>query len=621
VDFFYDIRFETCENHPIHAQHLVICFTFVKTNLKTHMKKLLLTIAVVGSALLSQAQVICSVESPANIAGNYDFTWADPAGGWGTPDFLIPGTFITGELIMVNDGTPGTNATYGNNLSEEGCNPSLPNAYAGKICVIRRNTCEFGLKALEAQNAGAIGVIVVNRDPEVIAMGSGASGASVTIPCVMITSTDGATIIDEMANGPVTAFIGNKAGLYANDGGISAGTSLISKYSGVNSLLAQDNTEFSFAIGTEVVNWGSAAQSNVTVNAKVTDPSGATVYNNTVTITSPMQSGDTVDIFPGGAYSFPDFSLPTYADGRYTVSYTLSLSGADDYDADNAVSSDFTVTDSILSYALLDETTNHPVSNNGYRPSTNNQTFSTCMMISDPNASRIGVNGVYFSASTAATSGVALTGEEIALYLYRWDDPFVDLNDAALAFTALTSVGSGFYYFPGDLQGETVYGAFDSPVVLEDGARYLACAQTVNLDIYLGHDTKTNYTWNEAYYLQPISPNESDAAWFASGFGADAISAMAVNVFDVNSIGIEENTLEGVAYPNPATDVVTVSMKAEGTATLTVTDVAGKVAFSNAINLVNGKSQINIAALEAGVYVFNVVLEDGKTSQFNVVKR
>lgn len=214
-----------------------------------------------------------------------------------------------------------------------------------------------------------------------------------------------------------------------------------------------------------------------------------------------------------------------------------------------------------------------------------------------------------------------MTGEEIALNLYRWDDPFVDLNDAALAFTALTSVASGFYYYPGDLQSETVYGAFDTPAVLEDGKRYLACAQTVNLSIYLGHDTKTNYSWNEAYYLQPISPNESDAAWFASGFGADAISAMAVNIYDVASQGIEENTLEGVAYPNPATDVVTVSMKAEGTATLTVTDVAGKVAFSNAINLVNGKSQVNIAALEAGVYVFNVVLEDGKTSQFNVVKR
>jgi hypothetical protein len=97
------------------------------------MKKLLLVFAVVGASFASQAQVICAVQSPASIAGNYSFTWADPPGGWGTPDFLIPGTFIEDTLIMVNDGTPGNNATYGNLLQEEGCNPSPVNAYAGKI--------------------------------------------------------------------------------------------------------------------------------------------------------------------------------------------------------------------------------------------------------------------------------------------------------------------------------------------------------------------------------------------------------------------------------------------------------------------------------------------------------
>ncbi len=37
-------------------------------------------------------QVIFAVQSPAGIAGNYEFTWADPAGGWGTPNFLTPET-------------------------------------------------------------------------------------------------------------------------------------------------------------------------------------------------------------------------------------------------------------------------------------------------------------------------------------------------------------------------------------------------------------------------------------------------------------------------------------------------------------------------------------------------
>jgi len=586
------------------------------------MKRLLLVFAVVGATFMAQAQVICAVQSPANIAGNYTFTWADPPGGWGTPDFLIPGTFVEDTLIMVNDGTPGNNATYGNLLAEEGCNPSPANAYAGKICVIRRNTCEFGTKAYEAQMAGAVAVIIVNRDPDVIGMGPGAQGANVTIPVVMLTSTDGQLLIDEMANGPVVALIGNKTGLFPNDAGITPGATLISKSYGVAAQLAQNGTEFNFDLGTRVYNYGTNTQNNMTVVARITDPSGNTVYNNSVTLGTVIP-GDSVDIFPGGAFSFPQFSLPTYAPGRYSLSYLLQLDAlSDDYDSDNTVTSDFVINDSIFSYAMLDEVTGLPVSNNGYRPSTNTATFSTCMEISNPNASRIGVSGIYFQASTSSASGVLLTGEEISLNLYKWEDVFVDLNDANLGFTALNSVAFGFYNYTADLQGETVFGEFDTPVILEDNQRYLACAQTVNLEVYLGHDTKTNYLWNEGYYLQPLTPNESDGAYFASGFGADAISAMGLAIFNANELAIEElPTVNGKAYPNPATDAVTVSIEGEGSAQLVVTDVTGKVVMNNSLSLVNGASNVNIASLEAGMYVFNVTLENGKTSQFNVVKK
>jgi hypothetical protein len=585
------------------------------------MRKLLLTIAVVGSGFMAQSQVICAVQSPASIAGNYTFTWADPASGWGTPDFLIPGTFVEDTLVLVNDGTPGTNTTYGNLLSEEGCNPSPANAYAGKICVIRRNTCEFGAKALEAQNAGAVGVIIINRDPEVISMGAGAVGAQVTIPVAMVTVDDGETILNEMLSGFVVAFLGNKTGLFADDAGIMPGSTMISKSYGVPSQLAQSGTEFNFEVGTRVFNYGTDNQTNIIVTANIDGPSGSSVYNATAGPIS-IVSGDSVDIFPGGTFSFPQFALGSYPAGRYTLSYTVSLGVTDEYDSDNTISSDFVVNDSIFSYAMLDPTTNLPVSNNGYRPSTNNATYSTCLVIDNPNGSRLGASGIYFSASTGSASGVLLTGEEIALNLYRWEDAFTDLNDANLAFNTLNPIAFGYYYYPSDLQGETVYGAFNTPVLLEDGQRFLACAQTVNLDVYLGHDTKTNYLWNESYYLQPLTPNESDGTYFASGFGSDVPSAMGLKIFNDEELSIEESaTLEGVAYPNPATDVVTVSLNAEGAATLTVTDVAGKVAMNSAISMVNGKSEVNIASLEAGVYIFNITLENGKTSQFNVVKK
>jgi hypothetical protein len=584
------------------------------------MKKLLFTIAVFGSGFMAQSQVICAVQAPAGIAGNYEFTWADPAGGdWGTPDFLIPGTFVVDTLMMVNDGATGLNA-QGNPISAEGCG-ALLNDLTGKIAVIYRNTCEFGLKAKNAQDAGAVGVIIVNREPGVIAMGGGADGVNVTIPVAFVSDATGALMITQMANGPVVVFLGNKTGLYNNDGGLTKGTSLISKSSGVVAQLAANGSEFNFAVGTRVFNYGIDDQPNATVTATVTDPTGATVYSNTVGPIA-IVSGDSAEFFPGGANSFPDFSMLTYTPGRYTLTYSLDLGIGDDYDADNTVSSDFVVNDTIFTYAMIDTVTGLPMTDNGYRPSTNNATFSTCMVIKDPNASRIGVSGIYFSASTATASGVELTGEEMTLNLYKWEDVFTDLNDAALGFTALNAVTFGYYFYPSDLQGETVYGEFNTQVILEDNQRYLACVQTVNLNVYLGHDTKTNYLMNEEYYLQPMTPNESDGTYFAVGFGSDAISSMGLRVFSADELTLDEVAkIEGMAYPNPATEVVTVSMDAEGSAKLKVTDVTGKIALESAVSLVNGKTEVNIAALESGVYIFNVTLENGQTSQFNVVKK
>jgi hypothetical protein len=583
------------------------------------MKKLLLTISAVALSAATYAQVIVAGISPQSIVANYTHTWADPGSGWGTPDFNIPGTYVQDTLMIVDDGSTGLNP-QGNPISAEGCNP-LINNLTGKIAVVFRNTCEFGMKALNAQNAGAVGVIVVNRNPgEVIAMGSGASGANVTIPVVMLDLNDGLALIAAMANGPVVAFLGNKTGLFPNDAGISGAATLLPRQAIIASQLAQNGTEFNFDLGARVYNYGNQAQSNVSLKATITNPTGAVVYDNTVSGLS-IAAGDSTDVDPSQASTLPNFSLASYPVGTYTLTYIVSLGVPDNYDADNTLTTTFTVSDSLFGYAQADATTGVPTGGNYYRPGTNNQTFSTCQVIDNSNASRLKVKGVWFSATTSAASGAVLTGEEMALYLYKWEDVFADLNDANLAFNTLTEVANGFYYYPDDLQGETVYGAFTTPVALEDNQRYLACVQTVNLSLYLGHENSTNLTWNEAYYLQPMTPNESDGTWYAAGFGSDLPSSMAIAVMD-NDVNVAElNTVDGKAFPNPATDVVTVSIEGEGVAQLVVTDVTGKVAMSGALNLAAGQADVNLDALQAGLYIFNVTLENGKTAQFNVVKK
>jgi len=586
------------------------------------MKKLLLSVSALFFVAYASSQVICKGISPAAIAGNYTFTWSSPTGGWGTPDFLIPNTWVEDTLMLVEDGTPGTNP-QGNPISQEGCNP-LINDLTGKIAVVFRNTCEFGAKAFNAQNAGAVGVIVVNRNPgEWINMGPGVDGANVTIPVVMIDFTDGMNIIQEMANGPVVMFLGNKIGLNPNDAGMTASTTLIPKQGGVVSFLAQNGAEFNFDLGTRIYNFGNQAQSNVSLNATVTNPSGSVVYNNTVNGLN-INAADSVDVDPTQANALPQFSLASYPMGRYTLTYTISLANgtADDDPSDNTASYDFVIQDSLYTFANIDVATGNAVPSAHYRPSTNNATYSICTVLKDANASRIAATGLHFSATTLASSGVTLDGEEIVLNLYKWEDNFVDLNDANFGFTTLTQVAGGFYNYPSDLQGDLVYGAFDQAVVLQDNVRYLACAQTVNLDVYLGFESSRDHTWNYNYYAQPMSPIESDGSYFAAGFGADVPNALVLHVIDANSIGLDEaTTVNGKAYPNPTANNIDLTIDGEGAAQVVVTDIAGKIVSTRAINLVNGTSNYSLEGLTNGMYIFNVTLENGKTAQFNVVKK
>ena len=54
-------------------------------------------------------------------------------------------TPIVGELVIVDDGTDPTS---------DGCEP-IQNDLTGKIALIDRGACEFGVKCLNAENAGA----------------------------------------------------------------------------------------------------------------------------------------------------------------------------------------------------------------------------------------------------------------------------------------------------------------------------------------------------------------------------------------------------------------------------------------------------------------------------------
>ena len=90
---------------------------------------------------------------------------------------------VTGPVVLVNDGA-GASPT-------DGCEPfSLP---AGAVALVDRGNCEFQLKTQNAQNAGAVAVIVVNNVPGAPVTMGGVNPA-IVIPAVMVSLADGTTI-------------------------------------------------------------------------------------------------------------------------------------------------------------------------------------------------------------------------------------------------------------------------------------------------------------------------------------------------------------------------------------------------------------------------------------------
>lgn len=559
------------------------------------MKKLILSLGLVLLAANSFSQVICSIEAPMPLVGGLQIT--NPT-TW-SADMSDPANAVLDTIMIADDSLA--------------CAP-LINDLTGKIALVYRGTCNFSSKALAAQNAGAIACIVVNNVPGApTPMGAGVDGASVTIPVVMISNVDGAAIYNAIMGGDdVVAFIGEKNGYYDDDLGFKIADILRADASAIPSQLATNAAEFTTTLGGWVFNYGQNDQTAITLNAKVNN--GANVYDQTSTAFN-LLAGDSAFI------TLPDFSLASYPGGVYTFTYAINYGVTDQYTLDNTIATTVNLQDSLYALARLDAANgNKPLNTIGFMPSPNDGSFTSCIAFTNDNASRIGAVGMHFSASINAPD--SLDGREILISARRWDDSFTDLNDPNFGFTSLTEVASAIFNYPPSipsLNGVDQYVPFDTPIVLEDGQRYLFCVQTFDTKIFFGYDEQSSYDENTDNDLQAFHPIEANGDFFALGFTSGAVPSLAVKVVDAADLAVNENVIETSSFPNPAVDVVTVKVNASGTAALTITDLAGRLVSSSDVNIVNGQFKANVDGFKAGTYIFSLDYSNGTKSQFKVV--
>ncbi len=135
---------------------------------------------------LDYGRPLLRVNAPGAIAGDYAVGTASFGAPLGTPG-------VTGDVVLGVDAVSPFN---------DACS-ALTNAaeMAGRIAIVDRGICAFAAKAKTCQDAGAVGVIVVNNAAGAPPPGMGGTDPTVVIPAVMVTQADGAALKAQLAAG------------------------------------------------------------------------------------------------------------------------------------------------------------------------------------------------------------------------------------------------------------------------------------------------------------------------------------------------------------------------------------------------------------------------------------
>lgn len=569
------------------------------------MKKIVLLLSLSLLTTIGSAQVIFYVKAPSPNAGNYDITYGENSGAspWGM-DLTNPLNAVTAPMMLIDDGKGKTNPI--------GCVPVI-NDLTGKIAVVYRGDCEFGKKALNAQNAGAVGVIIINNlDGEPVAMGAGEDGAGVIVPTIMISNTNGALLRAEIDAGLTEVFIGSKNGLYSNDLGMTAGDVLrASNFSNVQAV-SQNAAEFEVPVGAWIRNYGSNAQTGVKLNFKIM-LGGTELYN---------ESSDPITIPSGTEVWVPltTFSQASYANGYYKGTYSVTADAADEDAFDNKQTANFVVDAELFSLARLDEVTKIPVNSTNQFNGTTDDMY-TCMFYKNANASRIGIKGINYSAGTSQNpEPSSLDGQAVDFYVYEWNDIWTDLDDVGFNIADLNTIAYKEYIYTADKQSENIFIALDEPIVLADNQKYLVCIQHYGDIIYPGYDTKLDYNTNVNEMRMPVAPVYISGQWYGLGFGTDKNPSMSVSMFSAAEVGLVElSQVDLTAYPNPANHIINIPVNKEGSINLQIVDMAGKVVSVQNLVANTQLLQVDVTSLSGGQYVFNLAFEDGQMGSINVM--
>jgi hypothetical protein len=351
-----------------------------------------------------------------------------------------------------------------------------------------------------------------------------------------------------------------------------------------------------YDIGGSVFNFGSAP--NNSTGAIVNFGTGLSFPYNIGTI----PSDDTLSY---GGTETPNLAVGTYS-GIYTVSSIEEPVGSALF-ANNIGKRNFAVTNNVYSIDGIGvnptelQATSTLGSNSFDTPT--GTIFANMYHLRGGNTNNVVVSlEIGISNTTTAGTQIQVAIIDTAVFFADGAIPLVDANgnDAISNFYTVTAA---------DITAGKITAYFSQPVALADNA-YFACVYTEvsadNIIRILNDETVAQPSYASMIHLI------NDAS-YTNG------NAFAIRM-NMGVLGLDEEAkVEISVFPNPANEVINISLNKEVSATLTLLDVSGKVVKTQVLNGIS--TSINTASLNSGVYF--VTINDGTSvsTQKVVIKK
>lgn len=504
------------------------------------------------------------------------------------------------------------------------CDSIPAGSFTGKIAFIRRGVCNFTVKALRAQAAGAVAVIIANNSAtaghtDCTTLLLTAIDPLITIPVLNTSRQMGAFLANAIDSGQEVEVCIHPPNVY-----------LASSYFPVQNAqtpVTQIATD-TFGFSANVTNVRAVDQTNVVLTASVLDTAGVVLYTTSLNI--PLLTADVVDSF----FVIPGLYAPELPLGDYRIVYTTSSDPINgNVIIDESRPAAFKVTENL--FAKDDNITN------GIQPGTipaAGYAMGSLYTMSAGALDNYEVKTVEFAHFTNSGPGNPLITQIVAdIALFRVKDELADANWANSAWdrTAYQSnsyewVGTGTFAAPSNAtqgqlhQVELIDQNSALPgVALENGAQYIVSAFYADSSRFafqaVDEDLELAGPGGGIYFLFFTD------LWY-TGF-TDQINAAVMRMYIDLVVTTDEKPLPDSymnVFPNPAKDVINLGLQLDKATDITVTiaDINGRTVYiDDRYGMTNETLTYQIGQLASGTYLARIATKEGTLTKKFIVQK